>query len=229
MSTATLNPSPHSHPTEASAVTRERLLDAAEALFAERGFRAASVRDITQRAGCNLAAVNYHFGSKLNLYSAVFVRRMGELRERRLDSIRRSLEQHSTTSLERLLRSFTSAFLEPLVTESAGRTWVRLVSHEMADPQLPPELFLNEMMAPVQQSLADALRMVCPGLDAESADLCVHSLVAQLVHVVHLHRCATSGKDPRAQARYTPARLIDHVVRFSAASIRALAGEGGVR
>ncbi len=225
MSTATLS----QNPIDASGATREKLLDAGECLFAEHGFRGASVREITQRAGCNLAAVNYHFGGKLNLYREVFLRRMGQLRERRLASIRRSLEQAGAISLERLLRSFTSAFLEPLVVESTGRTWVRLVAQEMADPQLPSELFLNEMMAPVHQSLGDALRMVCPGLDSETTDLCVHSLVAQLVHVVHLHRCAVAAKDQCAMARYTPARLIEHVVRFSAESIRSLAGEGGAR
>lgn len=213
-----------SPPTEISAQTRDKLLDAAEALFAERGFRAASVREITQQAVCNLAAVNYHFGGKLNLYRAVFLRRIGQLRERRLESIRRSLDHSgSAISLERLLRSFTAAFLEPLVAESTGRTWVRLMAHEMADPQLPPELFFNEMILPVNRSLVDALRIACPGLDAESADLCCHSLVAQLVHVVHLHRCVSAGGDASAQALYTPARLIEHVVRFSTASTLALA------
>ena len=70
------------------AETRTRLLDTAECLFAERGFAGTSVRDITADAGCNLAAVNYHFGGKQNLYREVFRRRLAALREQRLASIR---------------------------------------------------------------------------------------------------------------------------------------------
>jgi AcrR family transcriptional regulator len=49
-------------------LTKERILDTAEVLFAQKGYRAVSVREITSAARCNLAAVNYHFGKKENLY-----------------------------------------------------------------------------------------------------------------------------------------------------------------
>ena len=53
-------------------IPKERLLDEAEALFARKGFHAVSIREITSAAGCNLVAVNYHFGTKENLYLEVF-------------------------------------------------------------------------------------------------------------------------------------------------------------
>ena len=62
--------------------TAERILDAAEALFAERGFAETSLRMITSRADVNLAAVNYHFGSKNVLIQAVFARFLDPLAER---------------------------------------------------------------------------------------------------------------------------------------------------
>ena len=62
--------------TEATPDTRERLLDAAEVLFAENGFDATSVRAITTWADANLAAVNYHFQAKVVLITAVFERRI---------------------------------------------------------------------------------------------------------------------------------------------------------
>ena len=64
--------------------TKERILDVAEHLFADSGFTATSLRDITSAAGVNLASVNYHFGSKEGLLSAVLHRRIGPLNERRL-------------------------------------------------------------------------------------------------------------------------------------------------
>ncbi len=67
--------------------TRQRTLGAAEALFAERGFAGASLRQVTAAAQVNLAAVNYHFGSKDNLIEEVFPTRLAELSRRRLESL----------------------------------------------------------------------------------------------------------------------------------------------
>ncbi len=69
--------------------TRERILDAAEALFVEHGFEATSMRMITGRAGVNLASVNYHFGSKEALIQEVFRRRLTWLNEARLNALER--------------------------------------------------------------------------------------------------------------------------------------------
>src|SRR5512145_2556330 len=68
-------------PQEPTTDTRQRLLDAAEALFARRGLAGTSVREITEAAGANLAAINYHFRSKENLYIEVFLRRMAQMRD----------------------------------------------------------------------------------------------------------------------------------------------------
>ena len=66
-----------------SGSTKERILGAAEVLFAQRGFDGASLRQLTAAAGVNLAAVNYHFGSKDRLVEEVFRRRLDELNSRR--------------------------------------------------------------------------------------------------------------------------------------------------
>jgi AcrR family transcriptional regulator len=76
--------------------TKQRILDAAEHLFALEGFRGTSLRDITGRAGVNLAAVNYHFGSKEALLRAVMERRLiplNQVRIERLTKVRDSARQ----------------------------------------------------------------------------------------------------------------------------------------
>src|SRR5262245_36438774 len=131
---------------EAPIQTRMRLLDAAELLFAEHGFRGASVRDITQQAGCNLAAVNYHFGGKVNLYREVVLRRLAALRAGRIESVKRAMNRTGReATVEELVEAFSTAFLEPLVTSAAGRRWINLMTREILDPQLPTDLFYNEM------------------------------------------------------------------------------------
>ena len=203
---------PNTHPE--SAQTRDRLLDSAEKLFAERGFHSASVREITREAGCNIASVNYHFGGKSNLYREVFLRRLRDLRQRRLAGI--EALRGDRPSLERLLSGFASAFLDPLVEEGSGRRWVMLVSQELIDPQLPPELFYGEMVEQVQNALATAIVETAPGIDAADARLASQSLMGQLLHLVNLNRCPRTGPAP------VLSELVDHTVRFSAAGIRSL-------
>ena len=72
-----------------SASTKDRILGAAEVLFAQRGFDGASLRQLTAAAGVNLAAVNYHFGSKEKLVEQVFRRRLDALNARRLEALAR--------------------------------------------------------------------------------------------------------------------------------------------
>ena len=73
--------------------TKDRILGAAEELFAQFGFAGTSLRQVTSRADVNIAAVNYHFGSKENLVNEVFRRRMDEMSERRLSLLRLALEE----------------------------------------------------------------------------------------------------------------------------------------
>ena len=67
-----------------SAATKERILDTAEALFMEHGFEATSLRSITATAAVNLAAVNYHFGTKEELFESVLTRRLDPMNQERV-------------------------------------------------------------------------------------------------------------------------------------------------
>ncbi|MFO7982053.1 MAG: TetR family transcriptional regulator, partial [Desulfuromonadales bacterium] len=93
--------------------TKERILDAAEGLFAREGFHGTSLRAITTRAAVNLAAVNYHFGSKDTLIEAVFERRLtplNRLRLQRLDEVKKRAERSGGKPET---RDVLAAFIEP--------------------------------------------------------------------------------------------------------------------
>lgn len=207
--------------------TRERLLDAAERLFADHGFHGASVRDITCAAGSNVSAVNYHFGGKSNLYLAVFQRRIAAMRAGRVAAVDRALAGARAATLEDLLRAFADSYLEPFVAGEPGRRWARLSSRELLDPQLPPSLLYDEVMQPTHAALARALRRLVPGLGAEAALLCVQSFVAQLNYIRQLNAYFALSANRRASRTYALHRLVDHAVAFSAAAIRALAPPAG--
>jgi len=82
--------------------TRTRILDAAEELFMQHGFEATSMRQLTAKAGVNLAAVNYHFGSKDALIEAVFRRRLDPMNAARIAE----LEKLEGPSPEAIIRAF---------------------------------------------------------------------------------------------------------------------------
>jgi TetR/AcrR family transcriptional regulator, regulator of cefoperazone and chloramphenicol sensitivity len=205
----------HPPQSELGAHTRERLLDVAEQMFAEGGYAATSVRDITRVAECNLASVNYHFGGKHNLYFEVLRRRIAGWRKERIASIEGVMGRGSP-ELERVLRAFADAFLGPFVAPSGGRRLIELWAREMLDPQIPREVFIAELVAPVQAALVEALIAASPGLDRDDARLCVLSLVGQLIHVAHRSRMG----DVVATSAAGQERLIEHIVRFTAAGVR---------
>src|ERR1700750_632054 len=81
-------------PDPTSADTKTRILDAAEILFMEHGFEATSLRSLTTAAGVNLAAVNYHFGTKEELFQAVLTRRLDPMNQERIELLA-ALERHA--------------------------------------------------------------------------------------------------------------------------------------
>jgi AcrR family transcriptional regulator len=209
----------HGEPSE----TRAKLLDAAERLFAERGFEATSVRDITADAGCNVAAVNYHFGGKERLYLETFRQLLGELRDRRVQRIRADMDAAGDgATLELFLESMANAFLEPLTDADRGRLLTTMISRELMDHRLPPNVFVSEFIRPVLDVAREQLRKVGPPLDDMTSSLCLMSLVGQLLHVLKAGEMLAEG----GAGEIVPNDLADHVahiVRFSAAGIRGCA------
>lgn len=207
--------------TENSDEATERLLFAAEKLFAEKGFDRTSVRDITKEAKCNVAAINYHFGGKDNLYTEVFRHNLKQMREVRIASIETVMSQTSRPAgLEDLLRSFANAFLEPLTAESKGRGLMKLIIREMIDPRLKVNIFFDEMVTPVVAVLLKAMLSICPNLEKQKALMAIQSIVAQLVHAVHSQQMfGSQGKNEVPLHDLSVA--VDHIVAFSAAGIRS--------
>lgn len=200
--------------------TRERILAAAQKLFAEKGFDSTSVRDITAEAGCNVASVNYHFGGKENLHLETFRSMLGLLRDRRLEVLSEVMDRDPAPTLEEYLESFANGFLDPLVDDSRGRLFLALVSREMINPRLPHGVFLGEFIHPLMDRATAALAKLGPPLDPETARMCTMSQVGQLLHVLKTYHLFTvherSDLMPETLAEY-----VTHFVRFSAGGIRA--------
>jgi len=201
--------------------TPQRLLDAAEHLFAEKGFADTSVRDLTAVADCNIAAVNYHFNSKENLYTEVFRRAVGEMREHRIRAVQAVMADADKLTTERFVRAFAASFIEPMVSDpEQGDRLMQLYSREMAQPLLPDDMFHKEMFEPISRVCEQAMQMIYPTITGQQVMLCLLSLVGQLVHLVQMKHCL--GKADRALlAPFSLQEAVDHVVRFATAGIDA--------
>jgi AcrR family transcriptional regulator len=206
----------------AGELTRRKILDAAANCFAEHGFAATSVRDITKSADCNIGAVTYYFHGKQGLYEAVFEQRFRELREQRVGALRVLLEE-SQLQLESVLNVFARAFLNPLIGDERGEETLSLIMRDMVDSHLPSGMAMDQMIRPTLAVLLEALEKTCPELSPESARNCCLSLVSQLVHTVQMDRLRIRNPE----VGFAPLDIeetVAHIVRFSTAGIRACCG-----
>jgi AcrR family transcriptional regulator len=211
--------------------TRERLLAAAAELFAERGFRGATMRAIASRAGTNLAAANYHFGSKQKLYREVAFSLFAAL-EARLDraGLRpdpATLERLPRAALEDLLRARVRAILENLL--DAPGLHGSLILRELCDPTPALREMVRRFIAPMHREMEELVRALAPGLSSEDAQRCVRAVAGQ-VFFYRTHRPALLQLQGR---RAYPARFAEemarHITEFSLGGVARLAAAAEAR
>lgn len=164
--------------------TREQILDVAERLFAEGGFGATSMRAITNEAGVNLAAVNYHFGSKDGLVQAIFERRLRPMNEERLRRLRALERDHDgAIPLDRLVGAFVAPALE-LSRDGAGggARFIRLLGRSYTEPSETLQDSVRGMYREVIERFKPAFAASLPGLDHEELYWRMHFLVGTLAY-----------------------------------------------
>src|SRR5690242_14918734 len=143
--------------------TKQRILEAAEDLFARHGFAGASLRQVTAAANVNLAAVNYHFGSKDRLIEEVFRRRLDELNARRLAALKRVLAKPEH-GLEDVLAAFIKPALEMSLDRSGGPAFVRVLARAYAEHNERLRKFLSDNYGHVLKEFATAFGALLPKL-----------------------------------------------------------------
>jgi TetR/AcrR family transcriptional regulator, regulator of cefoperazone and chloramphenicol sensitivity len=198
--------------------TRRRLLEAAGEVFAERGFRAATIRDICKRADANIAAVNYHFGDKDGLYAAVltFAHRSA-VEEFPIDAAPGS-------SAEQRLFHFVHAMLRRMLNTGRPAWHGKLMAREMVEPTAALDLLVKDSIRPQSLLLEGIVReLLGPDVDADRVHKASFSVVGQCVFYRHckemLHRL--SPQFDAAGSAHIEA-LARHIAEFSIAGIAAI-------
>ncbi|MBR0567929.1 TetR family transcriptional regulator [Azoarcus sp. L1K30] len=202
--------------------TRDRILDAAEALFVEHGLEATSMRMITGRAAANLAAVNYHFGSKDALIQAVFRRRLTELNRQRLAALDRIEAEASGAQIKpsQIVEAFFGTALALAAdTEHGGSTFMRLLGRTYTEPNGFVRQFLAEEYAEVLERFLAALYGSLPGVPREEILWRFHFMMGAMSYAI-------AGTDALQLFAGTfddadPQRLMPRLMSFLLGGLRA--------
>jgi len=167
--------------------TRARICDAAEALFIERGFDGTSLRLVTARANVNLAAVNYHFGGKNGLFTAMIARRFDPLNEARLallDECRRHARGAVPASEQVLAAMFVPALQLARDPDRGGQDFLRLLGRAYVDPSPTLREFLAERYAPTIERFKEAFADALPEIPRRELTWRLHFMMGALAYTL---------------------------------------------
>src|SRR5262249_55137881 len=201
--------------------TPGKLIEAAGPVFAEHGFHGATVREICLRAGANVAAVNYHFGDKMGLYTAVL---RESVRAAKVPIMQDVLSREAPP--EDILRAIIKVRVQSANRAGLPDWHFRIMIHEMAQPTAAMSRVIQEIGRPIYERMLQLIGAIT-GLAPhdEQTRLCVHSVMGQVfLYIMHgpfLTRMWPELKMTQDQLD----RIADHIANFSLAYLRSVAAE----
>lgn len=201
-------------PSKRSLQTKACILDAAESVFAERGFEGASIRDIAANAGVQIGLVHHHGGGKEELFYRTVARRANSLAHRRIEALEIEKAKGALS-----LRAILDCFIRPYVmlAQTGGPGWLaygRLVAHVSADPRWRE--IAAECFDPTAHRFIAEIAALYPDTDpALLASGQVYSVSAMLAHL-------NSAWRVEALAQGGDLTDVDHLIEFCAAGIEAM-------
>lgn len=213
---------------------KERLLDAAEVLFASGDFNEVSVREIAAQAGMNVAAVNYHFQGKEKLFHEVIIRRFSAQRDRTLNELRTLLH---TTSGKPAVAEVIEVLVREYLAGALGNNFLTVMTRDLHTGNHASHApFFKEIVAPVFASISEALIAARPSLAQDDLNWIIASIVAQIHHFIlrrlKADNCADDSETRAIMLRAFPVLALDkaeyirrttaHITRFSTAAIDGL-------
>jgi AcrR family transcriptional regulator len=204
--------------------TQLRILDAAEELFMQHGFEGASMRMLTARAGVNLAAVNYHFGSKDALIEAVFRRRLDPMNAQRLAELDRLEAEADGKPLaaEAIIRAFLGASLRMVEdARNGGRNFTRLLGRAYTEPAKPIRQLIGRMYAPAMERFKSALARALPELPRDELVWRMHFMFGTLAYTLAATDTVQLIAGAKPEDRYDPRVLENRLVAFMNAGLLA--------
>ncbi len=204
--------------------TRRRILDAAEELFMQHGFEGASMRLLTTKAGVNLAAVNYHFGSKDALIEAVFQRRLDPMNAARLTELDRLEKEAGGEPLtpEAIIRAFIGESLAMIEDgRNGGRNFVRLLGRTYTEPAKPIRTLIGRMYASTMERFKAAFARALPELASDELFWRMHFMFGTLSYTLAATDTVQLIAGFKPEDRHDSRALQERLVQFLTAGLLA--------
>ncbi len=207
--------------------TRERLVEAAGPVFAARGYRGATLREIARQAGTNLAAANYHFGSKQRLYREVarayFERLQRRLEERGALVDPEALARLSRAGIADLLRQRVRTMLETLLDRENPHA--PLMQRELAEPSEALPFIVRRYIGPLRRDMELLLAALAPGLGAGDLERCAFSAIGQVSFYLFARPALLLLMGRKTYPEGFADEVADHVTRFTLGGLEQLAAQ----
>jgi TetR/AcrR family transcriptional regulator, regulator of cefoperazone and chloramphenicol sensitivity len=208
--------------------TRERLIAAASELFAARGFRATTAREIAERAGVNLAAGNYHYGSKKELYREVlraqFEKISAELARGGGSRPAAEIDRLGRAELIDLLARRLEVMLDILIGPPPGLHGA-LMQREMIDPSDALPMIVAEFIGPMMSETERIVARLAPSLEPREVERCGLSVIAQAVFYRLAMPVFLQRKGWKSYPRGFGAELARHIAEFSLGGMERVAAK----
>ena len=196
--------------------TRKRLVEVAAEVFAELGFRHTTIRDICQKAGTNVASINYYFGDKEKLYRAVF-------NYARQCAPAELWVQESIADPEERLRAYVRGLITCIFAEGRLAWLGKLIAREMVEPTEALDEFVEEQIRPNHVRLKSLVKeLVGADTDEEVARLASLSITAQCVYYYHCRSVLSRLYPEEPFDSKTISEMVEHIVRFTLAGLKGL-------
>lgn len=200
--------------------TEKRLLDAAGDVFAEFGYRAATVRQICEKAGANVAAVNYYFRDKEGLYLAV-LRSVPDAHAEKYPS---QVDLNPDATPEQQLRVYVQSMIHRVFDAGRPGWHSKIIAREMVEPTRALDTLLEDVARPLHRQLASIVRrLLGSAATDENVRLGALSVMGQCVYYHHARTVLKRLYPEQMYGAEDIARLVDHITEFSLAGLHEFA------
>lgn len=209
-------------PRTAKGDPRTRILQVSERLFAQRGLACTNVRDLAREAEVNVAAINYYFGGKEDLYLETLrysFRHVRQLTPRLETLARRAARQGTAAAARAGIRSYISEFIRLLVFSGEMERHTQLLSRELNDPSPSLAVVIQEFVEPHQRILRNLLIQARPGLSGVELQLHVNSIVGQCLLYGQWQPLALHALGRHTMTRDLARKIASHIASYALAAL----------